>query len=104
MVAGCRIGSGDREHPVRMSPARDPGLLPVEYVIVALAGGPRSHASKIAAGVGFGPSLSPYVISSSEPEQMTALLLIGSERDQGRTEHGEPVLVHADGSAGSRGL
>ena len=83
-----------------MPPLRDPGLLAVEHVVVAVASRGAAERGDVGAGVGLGECEGGDRFAGGDAGQIGALLLLGAvERDGAGAEP-----LHGEGEIGESGM
>ncbi|MNR08311.1 hypothetical protein D3C85_1244590 [compost metagenome] len=95
VTAGRRIAAKQAKQPVGEDGPGRPGLLAVEDILIAVAGGLAGNRGHVRAGIGLRPALRPHVGTGRHARQEPLLLRLGAELHQGRPEQQLAVLIDA---------
>ena len=90
---GGGIGPQQEEPPAGQVGGRDPDLLAVDHVGVAVPDGRRPQVGQVVAGVGLGEPLAPVVGGVEDRGKPPLLLLVGAPGDDHRADLPEAVGV-----------
>ncbi len=87
VLRNVRIGPGQEQAPTRDVGHARPHLLPVDHPFVAVTHRRRRERRNVGPGAGFAEHLAPDLLAREVGPQEPALLLLGTERDEGGPRH-----------------
>jgi hypothetical protein len=93
------IGADEEEPPLRDVRARDPDLVAVYHVVVAVAERGGAQVGEIATGLGLGEALAPVVVGIQDVRDPEPLLLLRAPLDDHRSDLPQAVGVVDAGRA-----
>ena len=92
---GGRVGAEQEQAPLGQVRGRDPDLLAVDHVVVAVEDGHGAEVGQVVAGVGLGEPLAPVLVGVEDRGEPAVLLLLGAPLDEHRADLPDAVgVVH----------
>ncbi len=87
MLPRVRVGTGQKEDPIRPLAGRRPDLLPVDNPLIAVEHRLAPQVAEVGAGIGLAVALTPDVVAVDDPGNELLLLLLGAPVDQRVAHH-----------------